>query len=152
MLESLQERARQLELTRRLRILRSPEGRFWLSLLRSVPDRQLLLELVSQRFDTTDPVETFLGVLEELASQRLHLSCAENVLGLRGYDDGFALVLELMLQGRSGPELRDCCLGEYPMLFSERSVEQTVQAVHESPLFCRLWADPEGSDDADPSS
>ena len=53
LLESLQERARQLELTRRLRILRSPEGRFWLSLLRSVPDRQLLLELVSQRFDTT---------------------------------------------------------------------------------------------------
>ena len=105
------------------------------------PTRLDILDLLSQRLATREPVEEFLVIIDELVNQRIHLFSLENAAGLEDFDDGCLLVLEQLLRGRSEAEINQLCRTEFPMLFRKKTPNEVLAALLGSDLFCRLLED-----------
>jgi hypothetical protein len=102
----LEEQVRQQNIIQRRSTITSDEHRFFLALLLNVPDREKILELVTQRYPETDPVEKILDWVEELSQTRVLGSKESNALGIEGFGDDHVFVLEFLLRGKSREDIR----------------------------------------------
>ena len=110
----LEEQERQMSIVHRRGTITKDTHRFFLALLLNVPSREKILELVKQRYPDQEPVETILDWVEELGHTRVLGSKETNALGLPEFDDSYVFVLECLLQGLSGEEIKQRTIAEYP--------------------------------------
>jgi hypothetical protein len=99
--QAFREQRRQHEIVGIRGSLTSPEHRFLLALLLNVPDRDVVLELIAQRYPDRDPVDTFVDWIDELSRTRVLGSLAPNVLRIPGFDMEHLVVLRRLLRGGS---------------------------------------------------
>src|SRR6185369_9688492 len=97
----IEEVKRQNNLIDRRSHITGGEHRFFLALLLNVPRREMLLEMVKQRFPDRDPVETITNWVDELANTKVMGSSEPNVLAIDGFGEDYLLVLQCMLEGLS---------------------------------------------------
>jgi hypothetical protein len=110
----LEERERQMSIVQRRSTITSDEHRFFLALLLNVSGRDKVLELVRQRYQDQDPVETVLDWVEELGRTRVLGSNETNALGLPEFDDSYVFVLECLLHGLNGEQIDQRATEQYP--------------------------------------
>jgi len=110
----LEEQERQMSIIERRGTITKDAHRFFLALLLNVPNRDKILELVTQRYPDQDPVETILDWVEELGRTRVLGSKETNALGMPEFDDSYVFVLECLLRGLSDEEINQRATAEYP--------------------------------------
>ena len=107
------EAARQNRLVNLRGYLKGGDQRYFLALLLNVPRRDMILELVKQRFPEKDAVETVLAWINELASTKLMGSGQANILGIENFDE------TALFARRRVPKLRRQSLGPNKRAFEE---------------------------------
>ena len=95
----MEEHDRQVSIISKRNTITGEEHRFFLALLLNVPNREKILELVSNRFPENDPVEKILDWVEELGQTRVLGSKEPNALGIEGFDHNGLFVLECLIKG-----------------------------------------------------
>jgi hypothetical protein len=140
----LEEYTRQQNIIQRRSSITSDEHRFFLALLLNVPDREKILELVTQRYPETDPVEKILDWVEELSQTRVLGSKEGNALGIEGFGDDHIFVLEQLLRGKSLAEIRELSESEEFQRFAQLGdqLETLAGSLQNSPLFKTMLAPP----------
>ncbi|MBS1807095.1 MAG: hypothetical protein JST84_02755 [Acidobacteria bacterium] len=121
----------------------SPEHRFFLALLLNVPDRQRMLDMVRQKFPASDPVDTVMEWMEELALTKVWGSSEPNVLGIADCDDDYLFVLRCLLEGKSKAETSQLYateLGEEFTTTLSEKVAELYQSITTSSLFSSLFS------------
>ena len=93
-----EEEWRQAEIIRRRAEVKNEDHRFLLALLLNVPERTRLLELVGERYSTTDPVGLVLTWLKELATTKTFGSKDPSVLSSTELSTDHFSVLRIILQ------------------------------------------------------
>ena len=139
-----EEAERQHNLVHRRGQVTSNEHRFFLAVLLNVPDRVKLLDVVKQRFPESDPVNTILDWVEELANTKLAGSAEPNVLGINDFDEDYLFVLQCLLEGRTVEQTRlafveELSAGEAEAL-ADRP-ERLYNAIRNSMLFKSIFLD-----------
>jgi len=131
---------RQHNITQRRSTITSEEHRFFLALLLNVPSREKILELVTQRYPETDPVEKILDWVEELSQTRVLGSKEPNALGIEGFGDEHIFVLEQLLRGKSTEEIRQGIHNDENQRFAslDGRVETLAEGLRSSPLFTMM--------------
>jgi hypothetical protein len=108
------EQQRQSGIIKRRTVITAHEHRFFLALLLNVPDREMMLDLVRQRYPERDPLETVLDWVDELARTKVFGSLESNILGIADFDDLHLFALQGLLEGRSVEHVREALAAEYP--------------------------------------
>jgi hypothetical protein len=109
----LEEAQRQQDIVHRRGYMTTIEHRFFLALLLNVPHRKNLIELVKQRFEDRDPVDTICDWVMELSNTRLLGSREPNVLGVADFDEEHLFVVRRLLEGFSREQAKDALRREY---------------------------------------
>jgi hypothetical protein len=138
------EARRQNNLTYRRSLITSKEHRYFLALLLNVPDRVKLLELVKQRFPDSEPVETVLNWVEQLASTRVMGATEANALGINNFDDDYLLVLQCLLEGFSLKQTKEAFEQEFSAEYAAglgNKPEELYNSIRNSILFGSLFQD-----------
>ena len=86
------------EIVRRRALVSDPDVRFFLALVLNLDTREQILTALHQRFDVPDPLSKAVDMVSELAETRVAGS-KETVLGIDGFGELDALVLEDVLRG-----------------------------------------------------
>lgn len=140
----LEEQVRQNNIVTRRGSITSEEHRFFLALLLNVPDREKILELVTQRFPETDPVEKILDWVEELSQTRVLGSKESNALGIEGFGDDHTFVLEQLLGGKSSEEIRRLIETKDFQTFAGLGdkLDSLIEGLQNATLFKKVLAPP----------
>lgn len=109
------EQQRQGNIVKRRTVITGQEHRFFLALLLNVPDREMVLDLIKQRYPSSEPIELVLDWVDELARTRVFGSVESNILGLADFDDLHLFALQGLLEGRSPEQMKDALAAEYPI-------------------------------------
>jgi hypothetical protein len=109
-----------------------PDLRFFLALLLNVEERSVILALVRQRFPEDDPRLRVLAWTGALARTRVMGSPLPNALGVAGFDDYDALVLEHLIDGATDAEVL------VAMAQDDEAVQARVSKLRAAPVLRHL--------------
>jgi hypothetical protein len=109
------EQQRQSNIIKRRTVITAQEHRFFLALLLNVPDREMMLDLVRQRYPENEPVEKVLDWVDELSHTKVFGSLESNILGIKDFDDLHLFALQGLLEDRSVEQVREALAAEYPV-------------------------------------
>jgi hypothetical protein len=139
-----EEQLRQSNIIKRRTVIAAHEHRFFLALLLNIPDREMMLDLVRQRYPESEPVEKVLDWVDELARTKVFGSLESNILGIADFDDLHIFTLQGLLEGRSVEQVMEALADEYP---SEQAanmrgrIEQVCADLINSILFKSILSD-----------
>lgn len=138
-----EETERQHNLIQRRAQITSNEHRLFLALLLNIPDRDKVLDLVSQRFPEQDPVATVTDWVEELANTKVFGSSEPNVLGLENFDEDYLFVFQCLLEGRTLEQMKTAFEEEFPgeEAGGLAKIEKTYDSIRNSMLFKSIFLD-----------
>jgi hypothetical protein len=89
------------------------EHRFFLALLLNVPHRQLVLDLLKQRFPHREPIDIVCGWVDEFSHMKSAGSSEQNVLGMTRFSDAHQLILRHLLDGLSPDQIKHVFKKDY---------------------------------------
>ena len=95
------------DILKRRALATEPDLRFFLALLLNIEGRELIFDLLKQRFPGSEPIDKVLDLVFELANSRIAGTERSNLLGLDDFGDLDLYVLEQVLRGRSGDEIAE---------------------------------------------
>lgn len=139
-----EEQQRQDQIIKRRTVVTEQDQRFFLALLLNVPDKEMLLDLVRQRYPESDPIETVLDRVDELSRMKVLGSLESNILGIAEFEDLHLFALQGMLEGRSPEQLKESLATEYPPERTpelEGRLEKVCRDLRSSILFKSLLSD-----------
>jgi hypothetical protein len=140
----VEERERQNNLIQRRGYLTSGDHRFFLAVLLNVPRRDMILDLVQQRFPSEDPIDTVVGWVEELSTTKLLGSTEPNVLGIDTLDETALFILRCRLRGLSTEQTKRAVREEYadePATSLDSEVDGVLQSFQRSVPLKSLLVD-----------
>ena len=125
------ESLRQSDIIARRQTIEGADHRLFLGLLLNVPERTKLLELITQRFPDSDAVELIIRWVKELSSIRAFGSPEPNVLGIKGIDEIYLMVLAGCLKGLRKDEVEALVGQDYP----STATDEIVANIKEATIF-----------------
>lgn len=105
---------RAVEIIRRRGQVSQDAHRYFLALLLNLPDREQIIKLMWAYAPQIDPMEHILEVIDGLGTTRVMHSTEPNVLGLKEWNEGYLFLVELMLAGKTMPEIQSAVKEEWP--------------------------------------
>jgi hypothetical protein len=112
-LSAYEEAKRQREIIGLRGSLTNSRLRYFLALLLNLPSTESVLEVLSHSHEGHDPVDTFLDLVGELRSTRVH-GATTNVLGIPDFDEEHLVVLGAFLRGASTSEAAEALVDALP--------------------------------------
>ncbi|MEO6393017.1 MAG: hypothetical protein ABIP75_14310 [Pyrinomonadaceae bacterium] len=105
---------RAVEIIKRRGQVSQDAQRYFLALLLNLPDRDQIIKLMWAYSPQVDPMEHILELIDGLGNTRVLQSAEPNVLGLPEWNEGYLFLVELMLAGKSMPEIFAAVKEEWP--------------------------------------
>ncbi|MEW6213445.1 MAG: hypothetical protein AB1631_34440, partial [Acidobacteriota bacterium] len=135
----MEETARQNNIVMRRGYLTGWEHRFFLALILNVPRREMILDLVKNRFADRDPVDIIGEWAHELSSVKVLGTTEPNVTGVDYFDDDCLFVFKRLLGGQSIERIKPEYEKEYGG--DEEEVESIIESFRNSILLRSLLFD-----------
>jgi hypothetical protein len=132
-----EEEWRQDEIVQRRATVKQEDHRFFLALLLNVPDREMVIRLIEEKFRGKDPVDLAVNWLKELAATKVFGSREPNVLGVE-FDERHLFVFRGLLTGLSVDEMKAQAMAEAVTLDSP--VEEIANHIKALPLFKAMFS------------
>ena len=136
-----EQQEREFEIIRRRGFVTDANHRYFLALLLNVEGRKRILPLVRERVPDREPIETVLDWVDELGRTRI-AGTNDNALGIEGYNDFHAFVLEGMLHDKTVAEIKAEALvnlGGEPSDELNAKIKQYYSILENSPIFAAFW-------------
>ncbi len=132
---------RQLNMSRRRAYLTESDHRFFMALLLNVPQREMILDLVKQRFPEKDSVDTVADWVMEFSTTKVLGSAEPNILGMDYFDEDCLFILRCLLRGLSIEQIKQEVERSYPAEYATQlqdEFEDIYSSFHDSLLLQSL--------------
>lgn len=98
---------RERDLVQRRSYVSDPQLRFFLAVLLNLDGRDHILDVVAARHPGTDPIETTVNWISALAETKVAGFAVPNALGMDGFSELDAVILEDLMRGRDIQAIQD---------------------------------------------
>ena len=111
------------------------EHRFFLALLLNVEGRDLIFSLIKDRYPDVDPLEKTVDWVSQMGNTRILHAGVTNALGIEGFTDFDAVVLEEMLKGKSENQVVDSFEGAESNPDMRNKIEESINRIRTADIF-----------------
>ncbi len=128
------------EIVKRRSYVTNSEHRFFMALLLNVDGRDRIFSLIKQRFEDADPIEKILDWTFDLAETRVVGVETSNALGIPDFGETEMFVLENLLRGKTGDEIRAAYISSPAGdIADSRAVDRALAEIRNAAIFRSLW-------------